>query len=1382
MIGKLATVVLYAMVACSMVMAAQGSAWWNPGWRLRTTVTRPTPYRDAAPRPVEVAVDFPLVLERAGIEGQFDPASVRVIEAEAEGPGHSVPFAWRAEFDARAGCEQTYLTWMARPQVGQLGSYDVYFDTKDRGIEAQDYDADRLPPENLLTNPGFEDEADPAKAGPAAWTVEPAELASLDSFEHTSGDRSLKIQVDADTAEDVGREVTISQTVDVREFAGQQMVFECDLLAERAAYGAPVSIELRQFRADGSRIPECAIQPRWLTLELAQGQLVQFCQRGRFSAEAANVEVRVRLRCYVKDADTRETVTGPESLFTVWLDRVLVRPGERWPWPAATNACFVEGALDDAPVNRGFEFTGQRRLGFNGASEATLTTHSRDHDPKSVHWGLEAGTLEFWCKPSWDADDGRERSFFVGFGYLYRLQSRLRKLNADGGNDLEFIISDADRNLHTVRGPAPLKAGRWHHIAATWDLPKAHLQLFVDGKLVAAEGPGNDPWPSSLTYEAPEGVALKGNGISEQDKRSVPMQAFIGGRVASKVWPEGDAAEAVLDEFRISDVARYAGDFAPPRAEFALDENTRALFHFENERHGVHGGDDGFVRAYLGCEAQPQEESAPLEVLTDGKIERRTALVKPYAPEKLFERNRGDNNLRDIWARPDELPDPRFVEYRQRRAERTVTGEDDAFTLQVGGDFEPLMRSVTFERAEGSGAQTTLLPRWRANDNVVPFSAESLLSTLAPDAKTNTERAFAVMQYVLDTTAYYDAHYCETLPCGRHRPRVSYVFLKALNVYPYDQCGPLNFTLRKLFLAAGISSNNSPGTHHQFQQAFYGGSWRLYDLSSRMYWLHRDNETVFGLPDVGEDPFCKLRQPGNLNSYYPGRPGGPSFGVAERPHSMDFPLRPGERASICWQNEGRWYEVTGDDRRAIPLAKVPPYFGNGAVVYEPAADSEATVLENLTIERADDGRSVLRVQDPAQPASLTYRARCPYILTAAIVAGAYQAEEAGAISLSLSFDEGESWIEVWRGPGKAGEIAADLLQHVTGRYAYWLKLGLAPGHAATVTGLSVRTVLLASPLSLPGRLSLGENRISFVGGPVTVPVRTTCSWVERHHSDLGVSLNAMSYYQLDHRSHRNLFIVAPGEELPVRVALQGRKLKGQVSLEGLPEGWSCAPERQEVQVTDPAGPAGAEFTLRSEGASQGEIHGFEVVVREADAERRVHAQALVASAALVREAEQADEISGDAAPMESAELSGASGVSLDGDGKLAFDFTAPVAGRYALWLRARWEPEGSTRMTLTLDEADARDVRPKRMIGFRDWTDPRYAHTKGYVHFRGYADWTWYRIGDLELAAGEHRLTLAAGSGACFDALVLLPQDLVMDRAAMNLFQNWNYAPWDNPF
>jgi len=370
--AKLATLVVAILsVYPTATNAAERADWWNPKWRLRTTVCQAAPCRSDAPRPVEVAIDFPLLLKEAGVSGEFDPASLRVVERSGEGAVREVPFARRTEPDVENGGQQTYLTWIAHSQIGRVGEFDVYFDTKDRGIKAPRYDSDSLPPENLLANPGFEEQAEGL---PAGWKAEPKALLSLDKFARTTGRRSLKVVVDKKTPESAGREFVLSQQVDVGKYAGGEVLFECDLLAERAAYGVPVSIELQQFRADGSRIPECAIQPRWLTLELARGQLVQFRRRGRLSHEAAAMNLSIRMRCYASDADTRKRVTGPESHFTVWLDRVVVRPAERLPWPAESWGGFVEGALAKAPLNRGFEFTGLRRLAFNGASEGTLTT------------------------------------------------------------------------------------------------------------------------------------------------------------------------------------------------------------------------------------------------------------------------------------------------------------------------------------------------------------------------------------------------------------------------------------------------------------------------------------------------------------------------------------------------------------------------------------------------------------------------------------------------------------------------------------------------------------------------------------------------------------------------------------------------------------------------------------------------------------------------------------------------------------------------------------------------------------------------------------------------------------------------------------------------
>jgi len=1357
--------ILCTVVGVTAAVAAGEPSWWNPQWRLRTTVTRPAPYRDAAVRPVEVAVDLDRLLKLAGIPGPFDPASLRVVE-RGRGTG---PLPCRAGVHTAGSRQEFLVTWNAPAQVGECGAYDIYFDTKDRQIPAAAYRDGELPPENLPANAGFEETA---KGLPAGWHVQPPALVKLGRFAHTTGRQSLAIVVDETTPADADREVTISQKVDVRRFAGQEMVFECDLVAERAAYGAPVSVELAQFRADGSPILECAVDPRWLTIELAQGQLVQFCERGHFSPDAATLEVRVRARCRVTDADTGSMVTGPESCFTVWLDRLVVRPGERWPWPPASHGGFVEGALSGAPLNRGLMLTGLRFLAFNGASEGTLTRGVADPGPQTVHWGLQTGTLEFWCKPSWDAADGAEHVFWEGVAYHHRRQSVLRKLDADGKNELEFSIADADGALHTVRGPAALKAGRWHHVAATWDFPNAHAALFVDGQPAAAIGPGPVPWPSSL---AAAGGKTKGIGIHTNDCRSMPMQACIGGERRTR---PASSAEAVIDEFRISDCARYSSVFAPPRAEFPVDEHTRALFHFENERDGVHAGDDRFVRGHLSMDLPVQEESVPLEILQQGKIRRQMVLVQPHAPAAQFEANRAEGRL-PVKPPLRRAPDPRYIEYRNRQVERTVVGMSDGFTLTVGGDYAPLMRCVTFEHVDRSPESTTLLPHWRANDAVVPLGFESVGATLGGKGAGDAVRAFEAFKYALQTAHYYDGSYCETLPT-QHRRRTSYTFTKALNIYPFDQCGPLNHMLRKLFLAAGISSNDAAGTHHQFQQAFYEGRWRLFDLASRVFWLNRDNATVVGRRGVEQDPYLKIRQGGDVCGWLRGTPNSTPLGTAVRPHAMDFPLRPGERACLCWHNEGRWFEVFGQ-REPLPLAKVPPLFGNGAIVYEPAAQGETTLLENAALECGKDGRRRLKPCDPGKTASLVYRAQCPYIFSDAVVTGSYEARQAEALRLWLSFDEGKRWTEVWHSPDNRGTFSAGLRDQVTARYAYWLKVELPAGRGGVVTDLRVRSTLVVSPLALAGRLAMGENRITFAGGAPIAAIKTTCRWTERVRSDLAVAIDGLSFYTEGDELHRNVLIVPPGGELPVRVSLGGRRLQGEVRWEGLPEDWTCTPPRRPIELAEAGQRGTAEFILRAGAGPPGMIHGLTLVVCHGDSQRRVPVAALVAESPLVREAERADEISGAAAVCELAEISGARGVEFSGRGQVGMDFQVPRGGAYALWLRARWAPEAEAGLSLAVDGARPRSLRVTRMIGFEDWDAPSRAHTKRF-YSEQYDHWAWYRIPEVSLGPGKHRLVLSTGQGAWMDAMVLLAQDKAIDRAAMNLFQNWNFAPWHNPF
>ena len=153
--------------------AGETGDWWNPQWRMRTTISRTAPYRDNAPRAVEAAIDFPLLLERAGVAGQFDPRSLRVIRRDAKEGAQLVPFAYRTESAESKKQWRSYLAWTAKPKVGQVAAYDVYFDTTDRNITPAEFDSPSLPPANLLTNAGFEEVTDEL---PAGWTCSPTEL------------------------------------------------------------------------------------------------------------------------------------------------------------------------------------------------------------------------------------------------------------------------------------------------------------------------------------------------------------------------------------------------------------------------------------------------------------------------------------------------------------------------------------------------------------------------------------------------------------------------------------------------------------------------------------------------------------------------------------------------------------------------------------------------------------------------------------------------------------------------------------------------------------------------------------------------------------------------------------------------------------------------------------------------------------------------------------------------------------------------------------------------------------------------------------------------------------------------------------------------------
>ncbi len=127
--------------------------------------------------------------------------------------------------------------------------------------------------------------------------------------------------------------------------------------------------------------------------------------------------------------------------------------------------------------------------------------------------------------------------------------------------------------LHTRSGYLTLPASEpwawneWTHLALTFDGNTA--RFFVNGRL-QSEAPAQ----ASRTFNAlPMYIG------ADVDRNAAPTSYFTG----------------QIDEVRVSDVARYTGDFAPAHS-FARDDRTVLLMHFDERSHGVFPDDSGHGR------------------------------------------------------------------------------------------------------------------------------------------------------------------------------------------------------------------------------------------------------------------------------------------------------------------------------------------------------------------------------------------------------------------------------------------------------------------------------------------------------------------------------------------------------------------------------------------------------------------------------------------------------------------------------------------------------------------------------------------------------------------------------------------------------------------
>ncbi len=183
--------------------------------------------------------------------------------------------------------------------------------------------------------------------------------------------------------------------------------------------------------------------------------------------------------------------------------------------PTCTTGTFEDGAFD-----QGVDATPTEDVWLEYPADGNIDTY--------------AGTLEFWIKPNWDGNDGEQHTLFSAYGVQNRNHLLIPKNSA---NNLHFIIWDGDGiGISLGHNVSDWVADEWHHLAFTWNATE--MQMFIDGGLVDTK-----PVPAvPITVE------------------TLNFSHSVGDQTPSWGW----GPDAVIDEFRISNIRRCIGDIVPP--------------------------------------------------------------------------------------------------------------------------------------------------------------------------------------------------------------------------------------------------------------------------------------------------------------------------------------------------------------------------------------------------------------------------------------------------------------------------------------------------------------------------------------------------------------------------------------------------------------------------------------------------------------------------------------------------------------------------------------------------------------------------------------------------------------------------------------------------
>lgn len=660
-------------------------------------------------------------------------------------------------------------------------------------------------------------------------------------------------------------------------------------------YAVGNKFEVRQFDADGHRLPEDVCDPRFLTFMRPPHK------RHTMSVEGS-LHPRVEKVVFVS------TMAGAKP---TWMDceTAAVKIHEVKISAALSqtpNASFftdgVEGRALDLHDSRVFFFPIYSRACWG---QGLVITNAHE-----LFYPVAEGTVEAWIKPEWHnescvlfdaanlAPGAANAKFAKGtlFGVEYDAAA----------HEISLSLKSDDGRFFTAKGHCGLTSGEWHHVAVTFR-PDGETAVFADGKKVASVGLSG--------FVSPK--------VGEQN--SGPMLFAFGGSAAiarNSTKRRIPVFSGALDSLRLSSIVRYPDEFIPQRV-LPQDEHTCSLFRFENAIDGVSACADGIVEASIRAD----EALYP-------------SAIKPTFEKQMPFETLNYKNL------PSECD---FLSLRKEMRCTFNLRSGETKELNLPDDIVP-----DFIEIANNGDKNLVAPIVLHPGEVDPRSYDTIRATLGLDGLDDRQKADKLFQFAIRSMDYFIWNTAIAEKGKRWADSPNNSPLRNLNSYGADMCGGLNKVASNLFTLCGdLPASGVQGYGHEFGHVFFGGKSRVYDLSGQQYFDSLEDDEPASLQEIEREPGVHVRYAKSAKHFTRLFAHKPWVSKPDYEPPFFITLRPGERIRWWRRNDGTFTDVWA--ARKVSATKNPlvapapseccftpaytvnrfsPDLANGFVVYE----------------------------------------------------------------------------------------------------------------------------------------------------------------------------------------------------------------------------------------------------------------------------------------------------------------------------------------------------------------------------------------------------------------------------------------------------------------